>query len=91
MRAPSAAVADIAQAVQSRRPGSTRLPVLVLADARRDVERALQSCDGMTLRHVHTRERLVDLAAFFLHRRVTRLPEPSSTACSRTCTSRMRC
>jgi CheY-like chemotaxis protein len=24
---------------------------------------------------VHTRERLVDLAAFFLHRRVTRLPE----------------
>ena len=69
-----AAIADIAQAVQRRRPGSARLPVLVLADAKRDVERALQNCDGITLRHVHTRERLVDLAAFFLHRRVTRLP-----------------
>jgi CheY-like chemotaxis protein len=68
------AIANIAQAVQSRRQGSTRLPVLVLADAKRDVERALQNCEGITLRHVHTRERLVDLAAFFLHRRVTRLP-----------------
>ncbi len=29
----------------------------------------------MTVRHVHSRERLVDLVAFFAHRRVTRLPE----------------
>ena len=35
----------------------------------------MQGCEAITLRHVHTRERLVDLAAFFLHRRVTRLPE----------------
>ena len=34
-----------------------------------------QSYDGLTVRHVHSRERLVDLVAFFLHRRVTRLPE----------------
>jgi hypothetical protein len=69
-----AAIADIAKAVQGRRQNSTRLPVLVLADAKREVERALQNCEGITLRNVHTRERLVDLAAFFLHRRVTRLP-----------------
>jgi len=69
-----AAIADIAEAVQSRRHGSARLPVLVLADAKRELERALHNCEGITLRHVHTRERLVDLAAFFLHRRVTRLP-----------------
>ena len=34
-----------------------------------------RSCDALTVRHVQSRERLVDLVAFFLHRRVTRLPE----------------
>jgi signal transduction histidine kinase/HAMP domain-containing protein/CheY-like chemotaxis protein len=65
--------AAVVQALGTRR-GPMRLPVLVLADGKREVERALQSCEGITLRQVHTRERLVDLAAFFLHRRVTRLP-----------------
>ena len=67
-----AAIADIAQAVQRRRPGSARLPVLVLADAKRDVERALQNFDGLPCATCTPRERLVDLAAFFLHRHVTR-------------------
>ena len=67
-------IADIARALEVRQ-SSTRLPVLVLTDAQRQTERAFQGCEAITLRPVHTRERLVDLAAFFLHRRVTRLPE----------------
>jgi signal transduction histidine kinase/DNA-binding response OmpR family regulator/HAMP domain-containing protein len=67
-------IASVAQAIEARQY-PTRLPVLVLGDAQQEVERALQGCEAITLRHVHTRERLVDLAAFFLHRRVTRLPE----------------
>jgi CheY-like chemotaxis protein len=38
-------------------------------------ELSARGCDALTLRQVHSRERLVDLVAFFAHRRVTRLPE----------------
>ena len=54
----------------------TRLPVLVLGRRAASGRRApCKSFETVTLRHVHSRERLLDLAAFFLHRRVTRLPE----------------
>ena len=46
----------------------------LLGEAKPD-ESAGKNFDTLTLRHVHSRERLVDLVAFFLHRRVTRLPE----------------
>ena len=42
------------------------------------------------MRHVHSRERLVDHVAFFLHRRVDATARGRSTGCSRTCTSRTR-
>jgi CheY-like chemotaxis protein len=66
--------AGIGRTLQGRQ-GSVRLPVLLLTDGKHDDDHALQSCESVTLRHVHSRERLVDLVAFFLHRRVTRLPE----------------
>jgi CheY-like chemotaxis protein len=52
-----------------------RLPVLVWGGVSRDDERIARGFDALTVRPVHSRERLVDLAAFFAHRRVTRLPD----------------
>jgi CheY-like chemotaxis protein len=61
---------------QEMRPGLGRLPVLVWGRSPQggDAQWA-RSSHPLTLRHVHSRERLVDLVAFFAHRRVTRLPE----------------
>ena len=68
-------LARIARALEST-TGFGRLPVLVWNGApQADGERAARSFDALTLRHVQSRERLVDLVAFFAHRRVTRLPE----------------
>jgi HAMP domain-containing protein/signal transduction histidine kinase/CheY-like chemotaxis protein len=53
-----------------------RLPVLVWGDsAPSGDDRGARMYDSLTVRHVQSRERLVDLVAFFAHRRVTRLPE----------------
>ena len=51
-----------------------RLPVIVWSSAQLD-QHTSKAYDGLTVRHVHSRERLLDLVTFFLHRRVTRLPE----------------
>jgi CheY-like chemotaxis protein len=67
-------LADVARAVETHTRFG-RLPVLLWGDGRPDEQRIAKSYDGLTVRHVHSRERLVDLVAFFLHRRVTRLPE----------------
>src|SRR5262249_29849982 len=56
-------------------PAFPRLPVLIWGNgAPSDDERAARTCDVLTVRHVHSKERLVDLVAFYAHRRVTRLP-----------------
>jgi CheY-like chemotaxis protein len=58
-------------------PEFSRLPVLIWGSGTpSDAERAARTCDALTVRHVHSKERLVDLVAFYAHRRVTRLPEP---------------
>jgi CheY-like chemotaxis protein len=58
------------------RPRFGRLPVLVWHEAGEEERPPGRTFDTLTLRHVQSRERLVDLVAFFLHRRMTRLPEP---------------
>jgi HAMP domain-containing protein/signal transduction histidine kinase/CheY-like chemotaxis protein len=55
--------------------GSGCLPVIVWGGHPVDQRGASRSVDTITVRHVHSPERLVDLVAFFAHRRVTRLPE----------------
>jgi CheY-like chemotaxis protein len=70
-----AALARIARMRESG-PAFARLPVLVWGgDAEWGEERAARSLDALTVRHVQSRERLVDLVAFYAHRRITRLPE----------------
>jgi CheY-like chemotaxis protein len=57
-------------------PAFARLPVLVWGcGAHCGEERTARNHDALTVRHVQSRERLVDLVAFYAHRRVTRLPE----------------
>jgi HAMP domain-containing protein/signal transduction histidine kinase/CheY-like chemotaxis protein len=57
-------------------PSVARLPVLVWGGgAPSGEDRSARSFDALTVRHVQSRERLVDLVAFYAHRRVTRLPE----------------
>jgi len=70
--------ADVARIARMREgaPAFARLPVLVWGGAPSDVERIAGSQDVLTVRHVQSKERLVDLVAFYAHRRVTRLPEP---------------
>jgi signal transduction histidine kinase/CheY-like chemotaxis protein/HAMP domain-containing protein len=56
--------------------GPARLPVLVWGGPRKpEEERGVRGFETLTVRHVQSRERLVDLVAFHAHRRVTRLPE----------------
>jgi CheY-like chemotaxis protein len=52
------------------------LPVIVWDDGPgQGDERGTRGLDTLTVRHAHSKERLVDLVAFCAHRRVTRLPE----------------
>jgi HAMP domain-containing protein/signal transduction histidine kinase/CheY-like chemotaxis protein len=52
------------------------LPVIVWDDGPgQGDERGTRGIDTLTVRHAHSKERLVDLVAFCAHRRVTRLPE----------------
>jgi CheY-like chemotaxis protein len=52
------------------------LPVIVWGGGLKpEDERSTRSFDALTVRHVQSSDRLVDLVAFFAHRRVTRLPE----------------
>jgi signal transduction histidine kinase/HAMP domain-containing protein/DNA-binding response OmpR family regulator len=68
-------LARIARALEAG-PAFGRLPVLVWDGAAQPGgDRSAGSFDALTVRHVHSRERLVDLVAFFAHRRVTHLPE----------------
>jgi CheY-like chemotaxis protein len=68
-------LARIARASETD-PAFGRLPVLVWSGGRqRDEERSARGLDTLTVRHVHSIARLVDMVAFFAHRRVTRLPE----------------
>jgi signal transduction histidine kinase/DNA-binding response OmpR family regulator/HAMP domain-containing protein len=55
--------------------GSRRLPVIVWGGGSESASRVAVNRDGMALHQVNSRERLVDLVALFLHRRVARLPE----------------
>jgi signal transduction histidine kinase/DNA-binding response OmpR family regulator/HAMP domain-containing protein len=57
---------------------STRLPVLVYADSSlgEEVESWKRTADVLTVKHVHTQDVLLDLATFFLHRPLGKLPEP---------------
>jgi signal transduction histidine kinase/DNA-binding response OmpR family regulator/HAMP domain-containing protein len=66
---------DVAGGLEGR-SGFGCLPVLVWRDgpAHEIDHRSARSFDALTVRHVHSRERLVDLVAYFAHRRVTRLP-----------------
>jgi CheY-like chemotaxis protein len=68
--------ADVARIARMREaaPAFARLPVLVWGGAPSDDER-IASQDVLTVRHVQSKDRLVDLVAFYAHRRVTRLPE----------------
>src|SRR5205085_794954 len=57
----------------------TRFPVIVYGEGEsgndeHDLER---QWDGCTVRRAHSQERLLDLTAFYLHRNVTRLPDPA--------------
>ena len=67
-------VAGIARTFEME-PRCGRLPVLFWGEVRQQEPCPAKGFDSLTLRHVHSRERLVDLVAFFLHRRITRLPE----------------
>jgi HAMP domain-containing protein/signal transduction histidine kinase/DNA-binding response OmpR family regulator len=62
-----------------RTDGVTRLPVIVYGDAEDDGawKRLAESC---TVRHAHSPDRLLDLASFFLHRNVAKLPEAKRLA-----------
>jgi CheY-like chemotaxis protein len=63
----------ISRAIETH-PKFGRLPVIMWGTPSPG-EHGAKAFDGLTVRHVHSRERLLDLVAFFLHRRVTRLPE----------------
>jgi CheY-like chemotaxis protein/nitrogen-specific signal transduction histidine kinase len=71
---------DLASMDRALEPGAVfgRLPVLVWGGAQQAEERS--GFEALTVRHVQSRERLVDLVAFFAHRRVTRLPETQLAA-----------
>jgi HAMP domain-containing protein/signal transduction histidine kinase/DNA-binding response OmpR family regulator len=56
-------------------PTFGRLPVIIWSKSQQTEHRSTKAYEGLTVRHVHSRERLLDLVAFFLHRRVARLPE----------------
>jgi HAMP domain-containing protein/signal transduction histidine kinase/CheY-like chemotaxis protein len=56
-------------------PRSGLLPVIVWGGPHDAESPGSKSYEALLVRHVQSRERLVDLLAFFLHRRVTRLPE----------------
>jgi CheY-like chemotaxis protein len=66
-------LAGLARALEAK-PSWGRLPVLVWG-AEPDERVPTWSLDALTIRHVQSRQRLTDLAAFFLHRRATLLPE----------------
>jgi CheY-like chemotaxis protein len=66
-----AAIARMREAV----PAFGRLPVLVWGGPPATDERGTRHYDDLIVRHVQSRERLVDLVAFYAHRRITRLPE----------------
>jgi CheY-like chemotaxis protein len=68
---------DLARIARMRESacGFGRLPVLIWGGAGQSDERGARSFDALTVRHVQSRERLVDLVAFYTHRRITRLPE----------------
>jgi signal transduction histidine kinase/HAMP domain-containing protein/DNA-binding response OmpR family regulator len=53
-----------------------RLPVIHFSGSDNPSSRSFH---GLTVRHVTTKERLIDLAALFSHRRVTRLPAAQHT------------
>jgi CheY-like chemotaxis protein len=61
---------------------SAPLPVLVWGGGglEHGDGRHARSFDALIVRHVQSRERLVDLVAFYAHRRVTRLPEAQLAA-----------
>jgi signal transduction histidine kinase/CheY-like chemotaxis protein/HAMP domain-containing protein len=54
---------------------ASRLPVIVYGEEGVAAEK--RPAGGCTVRRAHSTERLLDLAAFFLHRNVAKLPEPS--------------
>jgi CheY-like chemotaxis protein len=57
-------------------PAGAPLPVLVWdGSLKPGDDRSARSFDALTVRHVQSQERLVDLVAFYAHRRITRLPE----------------
>src|SRR5262249_60734061 len=68
------ALAKIAPALDPP-PAGAPLPVLAWGELKHGDERSARSFDALTVRHVQSRERLVDLVAFYAHRRVARLPD----------------
>ena len=64
---------DVVSRAMEARSRYGRLPVIVWHNE--PAQPAVRNYDALTVRHVHSRERLVDLVSFFLHRRVTRLSE----------------
>src|SRR5262245_27839913 len=73
----AAANADLGVIARALEAGSGFgcLPVVVWGGHPVDQRSASRSFDTLTVRQVHSRERLVDLVAYFAHRRVTRLPQ----------------
>ena len=56
---------------------ASRLPVIVYGDGEHPVDELLwkRASKGLTLRRAQSPERLLDLAAYYLHRNVEKLPE----------------
>jgi signal transduction histidine kinase/DNA-binding response OmpR family regulator/HAMP domain-containing protein len=65
-------IADVMRAAEAK-PRMERLAVIIWGA--QEKEHKIARHDALTVRYVQSRERLVDLVAFFLHRRLTRLPE----------------
>jgi signal transduction histidine kinase/DNA-binding response OmpR family regulator/HAMP domain-containing protein len=73
---PGLAPADLADEL-AREPEARRVPVIVYGDGDGAPEEGAwkRLGDAVPLRRLHTPERLLDQAAFFLHRNVAKLPE----------------
>jgi CheY-like chemotaxis protein len=54
-----------------------RVPVVLFGDGQAEAPAWRRAADSCTLRRAHSRDRLLDLTAFFLHRNLAHLPEPA--------------
>jgi signal transduction histidine kinase/CheY-like chemotaxis protein/HAMP domain-containing protein len=66
-------MAHVDSEIELQRPNS-RLPVMLFDRNSTPGQPTSNSFQALTVRHVASRERLIDLTALFLHQRVTRLP-----------------